>query len=63
MPDVFDFESYKLKKGFRRESWENEREFARNIWNQWFDQVSIFIPLHIFRNHLAILFTITDIFT
>ena len=44
VPDVFDFESYKLRKGFRRESWENEREFARNIWNQWFDQVSFFFP-------------------
>ena len=42
VPDMIDFEDYKKRKGYHRDTWENDREFARNIWNQWFDQVSFF---------------------
>ncbi len=38
--DRLDFDLYIRRKGFRLEDFENEREFARNIWNHWFDEVS-----------------------
>ncbi len=35
-----DFEAYKRRKNYRPDDWAgDEREFARNIWNAWFDHV------------------------
>ena len=32
-----DFEAYAIKRGIRYE--DDTREFARDIWNRWFDEV------------------------
>lgn len=46
-PNLFDFDEYKSKQDFKSSKWyfntddfyDNEREWVRDIWNEWFDEV------------------------
>jgi hypothetical protein len=47
LPSLLDFHSYKFKHGYFSSKWstnnddfyDNEREWAREIWNVWFDEI------------------------
>lgn len=42
VPQRLDFEAYKTEKAFDATTGDSEREWTREIWNEWFDEV---IPL------------------
>jgi tetratricopeptide (TPR) repeat protein len=47
IPNLFDFEAFKAEKGYEKSEWfvedsnfyNREKEWTRDIWNEWFDEV------------------------